>query len=140
MDAPKTAKYKHALFLNPYIESNATSAMMLFPPVGLEYVAASANGLSDKITLLDLRYETILCDTDKLLEFIKVNRVDIICVSISWDRQFEEIIALLRRMPEDIALVAGGYKATEKTEELLISCPAIDIIVRGKAKKQFRIS
>ncbi len=31
-------KYKHALFLNPYIENHATSVMKLFPPTGLEYI------------------------------------------------------------------------------------------------------
>ncbi|MDI6606692.1 MAG: cobalamin B12-binding domain-containing protein, partial [Candidatus Omnitrophota bacterium] len=128
-------KYKHAFFLNPYIESNATSSMMLFPPIGLEYVATSAKGLADKITLLDLRYENELSDTDKLLDFIKSNRVDIICVSISWDRQYEEICRLLCRMPKEIPLVVGGYKATEKTDELLKSCPAIDIVVRGEGEE-----
>jgi len=128
-------KYTHALFLNPYIESNATSAMMLFPPIGLEYVAASTKGLVDKITLMDLRYEAELCDTQKLLDFIKINRIDIICVSVSWDRQFEEIIALLRRMPDDTLLVAGGYKATEKAQELLAACPTLDIVVRGEGEE-----
>ncbi len=47
------AKYKHALFLNPYIENHATSVMKLFPPTGLEYIATSAKGCVDKITLLD---------------------------------------------------------------------------------------
>lgn len=109
--------------------------MMLFPPVGLEYVAASAKGLADKITLLDLRYESELSDTDKLLEFINSIRVDIICVSISWDRQFEEIVGMLRRLPKDITMVVGGYKATEKTEQLLRECPAIDIVVRGEGEE-----
>jgi hypothetical protein len=43
-------QYKHALFLNPYTESNATNAIMLFPAVCLEYVATGAKGYVDKIT------------------------------------------------------------------------------------------
>ena len=39
--------------------------MMLFPPIGLEYVATSAKGLVDKITLLDLRQEKELFESDK---------------------------------------------------------------------------
>ncbi len=100
-------KYNHALFLNPYIESSATSTMMLFPPTGLEYVATSAEGLAGKITLLDLRQEEDLCEPDKLLAFINSNKVDIICVGIGWDRQFEEICQLLNRMPEGIPLVVA---------------------------------
>ncbi len=130
-------KYKHALFLYPYVESAATSVMKLFPPTGLEYVATSAMGLADKITLLDLRYEEELCDTDKLLDFI-LREIDIICVNIGWDRQFDQVCETLRRMPEHIPLVVGGYKATEKADELFGICPTIDIIVRGEGEETIK--
>jgi len=110
---------------------------MLFPPTGLEYVATSARGMVDKITLLDLRYEKDLSDTDRLLDFITRN-IDIICVTIGWDRQFEEICQLLNCMPDNIPLVVGGYKATEKVEELFTTCPKIDIIVRGEGEESIR--
>jgi len=112
--------------------------MMLFPPTGLEYVATSAEGLAGKITLLDLRQEKELSEPDKLLAFINSNKVDIICVSIGWDRQFEEICQLLNRMPEGIPLVVGGYKATEKVNELFNLCPKIKIIVRGEGEETIR--
>ena len=108
--------------------------MMLFPPVGLEYVATSAKGLVDKVTLLDLRFEKDFSDTDKLLGFIS-GAVDIICVSIGWDRQFEEICALLNRMPAHIPLIVGGYTATEKVEDFFKACPRIDIIARGEGEE-----
>jgi radical SAM superfamily enzyme YgiQ (UPF0313 family) len=38
-------------------------------------------------------------------------------------------------MPDNIPLVIGGYKATEKVEELFKICPTIDIIVRGEGEK-----
>ncbi|MFH0826584.1 MAG: radical SAM protein [Candidatus Omnitrophota bacterium] len=122
-------RYKHALFLNPYTESSATNAMMLFPATGLEYVATSAKGYAEKITLLDLRHER---------DFRIPDSVDIICVSINWDRQLEEICALLNHMPENLPLVVGGYKATEKVVELFRDCPAIDIIVRGEGEETIR--
>jgi len=126
-------RYRHALFLNPYIESNANSTMKLFPPIGLEYVATSAKGLVDKITILDLRYEAELARPDKLLEFISKD-VDILCVSISWDRQFKEICELINLMPDSLPVVVGGYKATEEVEKLLRECPKIDIVVRGEGE------
>ncbi len=130
-------KYNHALFLNPYIESSANSTMMLFPPTGLEYVATSAKGLVNKITLMDLRYESELSDTEKLIAFIS-SQINILCVSIGWDRQLEEICQMLNRVPEKITLVVGGYKATEKVEELFQKCPTIDIIVRGEGEETIR--
>ncbi|MFA5088447.1 MAG: radical SAM protein [Candidatus Omnitrophota bacterium] len=130
-------RYAHALFLNPYIEENATNTMMLFPPTGLEYVAASAKGLVDKITLLDLRQGGELSAVEKLLDFIS-REIDILCVSVGWDRQFEEICDLLNRMPARIPLIVGGYKATEKVEELFSRCPTIDIIVRGEGEETLK--
>lgn len=128
-------KYKHALFLNPYIEKSATNVMMLFPPIGLEYVAASAKCAVEKLTLLDLRYERELSKADKLNAFIRESSVDIICVGIGWDRQYDDICRLLNGMPDDITLVVGGYKATEKVEELFKACSSIDIIVRGEGEE-----
>ena len=111
--------------------------MKLFPPTGLEYVAASAEGLVDKLTLLDLRYEKELSDTAKLLNFIS-REVDIVCVSIGWDRQFKEICGLLNRIPNNIPLVVGGYKATEMADELFKICPSINIIVRGEGEETIK--
>ncbi|MDD5553868.1 MAG: radical SAM protein [Candidatus Omnitrophica bacterium] len=111
--------------------------MMLFPPTGLEYVAASAKGLVNKITLMDLRHEPDLSDTDKLISFIS-SGIDILCVGIGWDRQFDEICQMLNRIPSRIPLVVGGYKATEKVEELFKTCPAITIIVRGEGEETIK--
>jgi hypothetical protein len=46
--------YKHALALNPYF-GHSTPTMGMFPPTGLEYIAASMKDLVGKVTLLDLR-------------------------------------------------------------------------------------
>lgn len=131
-------KYKHVLFLNPYIESTATSFMGLFPPTGLEYVATSAKGLADKLTLIDLRYEKSLCNPEKLLKFIRDEKIDLICVSITWNRQYEEICDFLKLMPDEIPLVVGGYKATEQVEEIFKNCPTVDIIVRGEGEETIK--
>ena len=130
-------KYRKPLFLNPYIERSATSAMKLFPPTGLEYVAASAKEVVEKVTLLDLRYEEELSQTDKLLDFIS-KEIDIVCVGIGWDRQLKEIYDLLNAIPPDITLVVGGYVATEKVEEIFENCPNVDIVVRGEGEKTIK--
>ncbi len=131
-------KFKHALFLNPYVENTATSIMGLFPSTGLEYVATSVKGLVDKLTLLDLRYEKDLADPAKLIQFIKSEAIDVVCVNIGWDRQFKEICELLNKLPEDLTIIAGGYKATEQAEDLFTLCPSIDIIVRGEGEETIR--
>ncbi|MEE9500094.1 MAG: radical SAM protein [Candidatus Omnitrophota bacterium] len=131
-------KYNHALFLNPYIESTATSFMGLFPPTGLEYVATSAKDFVGKLSLIDLRYKKDLCNPEKLLDFIRREKIDIICVGVTWNRQYEEICDLLNLMPDDIPLVVGGYKATEQVEEIFKRCPKVDIIVRGEGEETIK--
>ena len=132
-------RYKHALFLNPYRTGNSSrdSVRGLFPPTGLEYVATSAKGLVDNITLLDLRYEKELSDADRLLDYIS-KEVDIVCVSIGWDRQLKEACDLLNRVPANVRLVVGGYKATEIVEELFDMCPNINVIVRGEGEETIK--
>jgi len=134
-----TMKYNHALFLNPYVvhKTKTTSITGLFPATGLEYVATSAKDLVEKLTLLDLRYEKDFSDTNNLLDFIR-NEIDIICVSIGWDKEFEQVCNLLNLMPDNIPLIVGGYKATEQVEELLNICPRIDVIVRGEGEETIK--
>ncbi len=128
-------KYKHALFLYPYIENSI--GMCLFPPTGLEYVATSAKDYVGKVTVVDLRYDKILCDTGKLMDFIRKN-IDIICVSVSWNHQAEEVYELLNFMPDEIPLVVGGYKATEDVDEIFKKCPKVNIIVRGEGEETIK--
>ncbi|MDD5496125.1 MAG: cobalamin B12-binding domain-containing protein, partial [Candidatus Omnitrophica bacterium] len=130
-------KYKHALFLNPYIEKSNSTAMSFFPPTGLEYVATAAKDLVGKISLVDLRSDQELCDVPKLMDFIR-REIDIVCVTISWNRHYDQICELLNQMPDNIPIVVGGYKATENVEEIFKTCPKVSIIVRGEGEETIR--
>ncbi len=130
-------KFKHSLFLNPYPHYSSTSAMKLFPPTGLEYVATSAKSVVEKVTLLDLRYEEELSKIDNLNNFI-AQGVDIICVGIGWDRQLDEIYQLLNQFPKDIPLIVGGYTATERVDDIFEQCPNVNIIIRGEGEETIK--
>jgi anaerobic magnesium-protoporphyrin IX monomethyl ester cyclase len=131
-------KFKHPLFLNPYLHYSSTSAMKLFPPTGLEYVATNAGVVAEKVTLLDLRYEEELSQIENLNNFIRDENIDIICVGIGWDRQLDEIYQLLNQLPQDIPLVVGGYTATERVEEIFNRCPRVRLIVRGEGEETIK--
>lgn len=130
-------KYNHALFLYPYPERAVTDTMMLFPPTGLEYVATSAKNHVGKVTLLDLRYEKDLSNIKNLLDFIQ-REIDIIGISIGWNRYLKEVLDLVKQMPMNIPLVVGGYKATEIVDEIFENCPPVDIIVRGEGEETIK--
>jgi radical SAM superfamily enzyme YgiQ (UPF0313 family) len=131
-------KYKHVLALNPYF-GDSTSMMGIFPPTGLEYIAASMKGLVGKITLLDLRHEKALQDPAKLSAFIR-REIDLVCVSVRWHTQFEKILDFVAQLPAEITTVVGGYQATLEVEHVFERCPNVGAVVRGEGEeiiKQF---
>ena len=112
--------------------------MGVFPPTGLEYVATSAKGLTEKITLLDMRYEKEFSDLSKLADFIREEKVDIVCSTIGWDRQFDEVCARFNAVPDGVPLVVGGYKATERVEEVFEKSPKVGIVARGEGEETIK--
>jgi len=130
---PNIIKYKHALALNPYF-GDSTALIGVFPPTGLEYIAASMKDLVGKVTLLDLRYEKAYQDPKALSKFIR-NEIDLLCVSIRWGSRFEEVCDFVAQLPPEVCTVVGGYKATEEVEYLFDRCSNIDMIVRGEGEE-----
>jgi anaerobic magnesium-protoporphyrin IX monomethyl ester cyclase len=131
-------KYQHVLALNPYF-GDSTAMMGVFPPTGLEYIAASIKPLVGKVTLLDLRYERAFQDPGALSAFIR-REIDLVCVSIRWQTQFERILDFVSQLPKEITTVVGGYQATLEVEHLFERCPNIGAVVRGEGEeiiKQF---
>ena len=126
-------KYKHALALNPYF-GDSTALMGVFPPTGLEYIAASKKDLVGKVTLLDLRHEKAYQDPKALSKFIR-NEIDLLCVSIRWRSLFENVCDFVSQLPPEVCTIVGGYKATEEVESLFDRCPNIDMIVRGEGEE-----
>ena len=113
---------------------DSTAIMGVFPPTGLEYIAASMKCLVGKVTLLDLRYEKAYQDPKALSTFIR-NEIDLLCISIRWASRFENVCDFISQMPPEVCTVVGGYKATEEVEYLFDHCPNIDMIVRGEGEE-----
>ena len=124
--------FKHALALNPYF-GDSTALIGVFPPTGLEYVAASMKDLVGKVTLLDLRYEKAYQDPKVLSDFIR-REIDLLCISIRWDSRFENICDFVSQLPPEVCTVVGGYKATQEVEYLFARCPNIDMVARGEGE------
>ncbi len=126
-------KYNHALALNPYF-GDSTAIVGLFPPTGLEYITASMKDLVGKVTFIDLRYEKAYQNPKILSKFIR-NEIDLLCISIRWSSQFENVCDFVSQLPPEVCTVVGGYKATEEVEYLFKRCPNINLIVRGEGEE-----
>ena len=129
---PNMIKYKHALALNPYF-GDSTTAMGLFPPTGLEYIAASMKDLVGEVTLLDLRHEKAFQDPKILSKFIR-DEIDLLCISIQWESRFENVCDFVSQLPPETSTIVGGHKATGEVEYLFDRCPNIDMIARGEGE------
>jgi anaerobic magnesium-protoporphyrin IX monomethyl ester cyclase len=129
--------YKHALALNPYFGDSGRAIKGLFPPTGLEYIAASIKDLVGKVTFLDLRYEKDYQDPRVLSHFIR-NEIDLLCVSIQWESRFDKVCDFVSQLPPEVCTVVGGHKATEEVAALFDRCPNIDMIVRGEGEEIIR--
>ena len=127
--------YKHAICLHPYFrDSHAGSlGLAIFPPIGLEYIAAALRPHVDELTFVDLRLPGPLRDAEKLTRFMESN-CDLLCISVNWEYHFREVCELISKLPHGITTVVGGQQATDCVEELFEACPNIDIIVRGEGE------
>lgn len=108
--------------------------MAVFPPVGLEYIAAALRPHVDRLTFLDLRLPDPLRDFDRLKRFIN-DEVDLLCVSINWEYQFDEVCQLVNELSAGVTTVVGGKQATDQVEEIFQACPHVDVIVRGEGEE-----
>ncbi len=129
-------RYKHVLAINPYF-GDSTAAMGIFPNTGLEYIVASMKDLAEKLTYLDLRYETAYQDPEVLSQFIRAE-VDLVCVSIRWTARFHQVCELVSKLPPEVTTIIGGHKATEEVETLFETLPNVDMIVRGEGEMIIR--
>jgi anaerobic magnesium-protoporphyrin IX monomethyl ester cyclase len=125
--------YKHVLALHPSL-GLSNNIRGVFPPTGLEYIAASMKGLVGKITVLDLRYEKRYQNPKVLGEFIH-KEVDLLCISVVWQSGFERVCDFISQLPDEVTTIVGGYQATLEVEYLFDRCPNIDAVVRGEGEE-----
>ena len=122
-------KYQHVLCIYPYRKPSKEYG--LTPPIGLENIATAIEDLVENITIIDMRFEK------DVLPFIK-DTTSLICISINWEDEKEEVCELINQLPPHILTVAGGRYATINVEEFFSRCPNIDIIVRGDGEEIMR--
>jgi radical SAM superfamily enzyme YgiQ (UPF0313 family) len=126
-------KYSHVLALNPHF-GRSTDVRGLFPPTGLEYIAASMKGLVGKVTVFDLCRERPYQDPRALSEFVR-KEIDLLCISVAWRSHFERVCDFISQLPDETTTIVGGYQATLEVEALFERCPNVDAVVRGEGEE-----
>lgn len=130
MLAREKTLYKNALCVYP--SKKGTPEKKYCPPIGLEYIAAVLEGLVEKVTLIDMRFEP------NFDNYLKNKSVDLVCVSICWDFQLDAALDIIARIPTNVKIIVGGRYSTTYVEELFAAAVHIDIIVRGDGEEIVR--
>ena len=89
----------------------------MFPPLGLELVAAGVRDCVRQRCLVDLRFDT------HWQQHI-TRETDLVAISMLWDKPVEEVLAMVGRIRErhpGIRVVAGGRVAEANRHALVLS-------------------
>ena len=124
------SKYKNVLCVYPHAKGKPEKKYC--PPIGLEYIATAIEDIVDKVTIIDMRFQ------ESLAENLKDDTVDLVCLSLNWDYQWEPTIEIISSLPENVDVIVGGRHATILVEELFKEAPKIDYIIRGDGEETMR--
>ena len=108
----------------------------MFPPLGLELVAAGVRDCVRQRCLVDLRFDT------HWQQHI-TRETDLVAISMLWDKPVKEVLAMVGRIRArhpGIRVVAGG-RVAEANRHALVTAPApvrIDTVFSGPDDGRFR--
>ncbi len=123
-------KSKNVLCIYPYKQELKTVGFL--PPIGLEYIASAIEDMVESIKVVDLRFER-----QPLSSFIEES-TDLVLISQNWGVEETLVRDVINSIPEKITVIVGGRYATEHVNELFLSVPRIDGIVRGDGEETAR--
>ena len=127
--------FKKVLLVKPSGRHGLSYAFDLIP-TGLEYLAASLEGIVDEVAILDLEMEN-RPPMEALSDALKVMRPDLVGITMSATEHGEGLA--IARMAKDHGayVLMGGYHPTAIPDELL-SHPQVDMVVRGEGEMTIR--
>jgi anaerobic magnesium-protoporphyrin IX monomethyl ester cyclase len=134
----------------PVMVSRWDIAMIINPPIGLAYIAASLRAAGHDVRCVDATGEAPLqknivrspdiysigLTSDQITE--RVGSADIIGVSVGFSNTWpfaKQIIKNLRKQNPKALIVCGGEHITAVPEFCLTDCPEIDICVLGEGEE-----
>lgn len=127
-DAPV---FRHVLCVYPY-RYELGPRDWIYPPLGIEIIAARLAPYCRSIDVIDLRRES-----KRTTDFLRPD-TDLVCFSVMWDLELESVREEIRSVPRGIRTVVGGQYASREPERWLSDCPNVDILARGGGEDAVR--
>lgn len=119
--------FKHILCSYPY--RRELNDVGFFPPLGLEFIAATVRSHALAVDIVDMRKEK-----GRTIDFIRPD-TEMLCFSINWERDLDFVAEEIKSVPEKILTIIGGRHATENPLKWLEQFPNVNIIVRGDGEE-----
>lgn len=126
-ETDQTKKFRHVLCVYPYRRD--LGRMSFFPPLGLEYIAATVEPYAQTLDIVDMRQET-----GRTKDFLRPE-TDLVCFSINWDNDTEFLRKEILSVGFQTSIVLGGRHATEDPERWLLEFPNVSMVVRGDGEE-----
>ena len=131
-----TTAFDSVCFFYPDL-GNGSRFDRMFPPLGLELVAAGIRDCVRDRYMIDLRFEA---DWEEPLPA----NTDLVALSLLWDMPLKPVFQLIRHLREirpGIRVVAGG-RVAESNRKALVTAPEderVDVVFSGPDDGRFRI-
>ena len=126
--SPTSSKtFRHVLCVYPYRRELNHSGF--YPPLGLEFIAATVQPFTERIEIIDLRR-----DPGRTVDFLRPE-TDLVCFSVNWNRDTAFLQQEIRSVPEGITVWIGGRHATEDPERWLTECSNVTLVARGDGEE-----
>lgn len=129
----KARRWKNVLCIYPYRYRNP---YYVFPPLALEYLAGAVRGIAEKVTMIDMRFET---DVSPYLK-----DADIVCTfghfedcSIFGQLKEHSLGEIADLVPDDVPLITGGTVSSD-VEKTFRECEKLDVVIRGNPEHPVR--
>jgi radical SAM superfamily enzyme YgiQ (UPF0313 family) len=119
--------FKHILCVYPYRYDLKNASF--FPPLGLEFIAATLAPYARDIDIVDLREEA-----GRTKDFIRPD-TELVCFSVNWDIEPDSIRDEILSVGSDALVVVGGRHATNDPEVWLSQCPNVGMVIRGDGEE-----
>ncbi len=126
-ETDQTKKFRHVLCVYPY--RCDLGKMSFFPPLGLEYIAATVEPYTKALDIVDLRQEM-----GYTKDFLRPE-TDLVCFSVNWDRDTEFMHEEIRSVGSEMTVILGGRHVTEDPERWLTEFPNVNMVVRGDGEE-----
>lgn len=130
------SSFKSACFIYPD-DGNSSRYDRMFPPLGLELVAASVRDSIPSRSMIDLRF-------DKKWEQLLPEDTDLVALSFLWDMPLPSVFKMVRsikKLRPGVTVVCGGRFA-EVNSEALVTAPdeeRVDVVFSGPDDGRFKI-